>query len=456
MTASPYRVVSGGARTRVASVLAAAVSILVAQLALSGSALASTYSITPGGPPVTVTTTVADENATVTFAGTAGRRVSLRMTDVTMGTSTCCGVKVSILRPDGRALVSSVFVGTSGGFIDTKTLPSTGTYTVLVDPQKTATGSMTLELYDVPADDTGTIAPGGAPVTVSASVPGQNASLTFGGAAGQRVSLIVDPTCCSVQVSILKPNGSRLTSAFFGTAGGFVDTQILPQAGTYTITVDPQSIATGDVTVTLFAVPPDATGAIVPGGPEVTVTTTVPGQNARLTFSGARDQRVSLKVGLTCCVARVSILDPFGNTLVAPTFVGTLGGFIDTRTLAATGTYTIVVDPQGAATGSTAFTLYDVPPDPTVAATPGGANVTVTTTVPGQNARVTFAGTRDQRVSVRVGPTCCALAVSILAPDGSTLVSPKSISTGGGFVDPVALPASGTYTIVVDPQGQAT
>ncbi|MDQ3995189.1 MAG: hypothetical protein M3265_10385, partial [Actinomycetota bacterium] len=457
MSAASNAHTPGGRRglTRRLSLVFLLAGTLLATAATPSEAFASSYAMTPGGLPVTVTTTVPDENATATFSGIAGKRISLRMTDVTIGPSTCCSAKVSILKPDGKVLVAAAFVGTNGGFIDTKTLPTTGTYTILVDPQKAATGSMTLTLYDVPADDVDTIAPGGAAVTATAAVPGQNATLTFAGTAGQRVSLLVGATCCSVQVSISRPNGSRLTSAFFGTAGGFVDTQTLPQAGTYTISVDPQGFATGDVTLTLYDVPPDVVGTITPGGPEVTATTTVPGQNAKLTFAGTKDQRVSLKVGPTCCVTRVSIVDPFGNTLVAPTFIGTFGGFIDTKTLTATGTYTIVIDPQNGATGATTFTLYDIPPDPSASITPGGPAVTVTTTVPGQNAKLTFSGTTGQRISLGVGPACCSTNISILSPDGSTLVTPKSISTAGGFVDPFTLPATGTYTIVVDPQGLA-
>src|SRR5438093_7551519 len=76
-----------------------------------------------------------------------------------------------------------------GGFMDVKTLPTTGTYTIVVDNYTTTTGSITLTLYNVPADFTGTITPGGASVTVTTTTPGQNGQLTFAGTAGQRISL---------------------------------------------------------------------------------------------------------------------------------------------------------------------------------------------------------------------------------------------------------------------------
>ena len=73
--------------------------------------------------PVTVTTTVANENATLTFLGAAGQRVSLKVSGVTIGTSTTGSLKVSITKPDGTALVAATSMGTSGGYIDVKSLP---------------------------------------------------------------------------------------------------------------------------------------------------------------------------------------------------------------------------------------------------------------------------------------------------------------------------------------------
>ena len=187
--------------------------------------------IVAGGPPVTVTATQPGQNFLLAFEGAQGQRVSLRMTDVSIGTSSCCGSNVSIKKPDGSFLVPARQVGTSGAFIDAATLPAAGTYTVVVDPVGVATGSMTLTLYDVPADPTGTITAGGPPVSVSTSVPGQNALLTFSGAAGQRITLNIGSVAMSggngyVDVSMRKPDGTNLASAtYVNSGGGFINTQ---------------------------------------------------------------------------------------------------------------------------------------------------------------------------------------------------------------------------------------
>jgi len=189
----------------------------------------------------------------------------------------------------------------------------------------------------------------------------------------------------------------------------------------------------------------------VAGGGSVTLTTTVPGENARLTFAGTAGQRISLRIA-SCCVTKISILSPDGTALVAATSFGAGTGFVDTRTLPATGTYTIVVDPQGDATGDMTLTLYDVPPDATGTIAAGGA-ATVTTTTPGQNVRLTFSGTAGDGVKLALGPfNCCSTRVSILNPDGTTLVAPTAFNPDGGSVF-ARLPATGTYVVFVDPQG---
>jgi hypothetical protein len=432
--------------------------LAAALLVLVGSpADAATATIAPGGAPVTVTIATAFEDATVTFTGVAGQRVSLRMTSVTIGPSTCCSTRVSLRKPDGTTLVAPVYVGTNGGFVDATTLPVAGTYSIFVDPQGASTGSMTLTLYNVPADATATIVPGGAAVTATTTTPGQNARVTFTGTAGRRVSLSVGPACCATRVSILNPNGSTLAGpSLLGTAGGFVDVKTLSTSGTYAIVVDQQSWATGSVTLTLHDVPADVTGATSPGGPPVSFATTVPGQNARITFPGSAGGRVSMKLDTACCATRISVLKPDGTTLVAPVAIGTTGGFVDVATLPVTGTYSIVVDPQAAAAGTMTLTLYAVPPDVTGTIAPDGVPVTVTTSTPGQNGRVTFAATAGQRISLKIGPSCCSTRISILNPGGTTFVSPVTFWTTGGFVDTKTVPVSGTYTIVVDPQGVAT
>jgi subtilisin family serine protease len=447
---------------------AAAGPVTITATATTGSATANASSagdvpatIAPGGPAVTVTTTASGQNAELVFSGRAGERVSAALTGVSMGTSTCCGAVVSILAPDGSTVGSAKLVGTTGGFMDTRSLPADGLYTILVDPQGQATGSMTLTLYDVPDDAQTAVTPGGPAVTVTTTVPGQNGAATFTAAAGSRVSLklsgstIGSSSCCAALVTVRDPAGKAVSpSAYVGTSGAFVDAMTLTASGTYTIAVDPQGAATGSLTITAFDVPADAAAATTPGGPAATVANSVPGQNMRVSFPGSAGERISLRTSASSLsFVLMSVRTPGGGTVGSQAVFGTAGTFVDTQTLPASGTYTIVLDPQGAITGSVSVTIYDVPPDATATITPGGPGVSLQMPVPGQNGSATFAGQAGQRVSLRIAPSTVSFAqVKILRPDGGAVAGPVYAGTSGAFVDTVALPVSGTYTITVDPQ----
>jgi len=288
-----------------------------------------------------------------------------------MGTSTCCGALVSITAPGGATVGAVTFVGTSGGFMDTRSLPADGVYTIVITPQNQVTGSMTLALYDVPADASADVTPGGAPVTVTTTVPGQNAVATFSGVAGARVSLrlagssLGSSTCCAALVTLRDPTGKALTpSSYVGTTGSFIDATTLPSTGTYTIAVDPQGAVTGSLTLTVYAVPPDATATATPGGAGVAIANSVPGQNMRLTFLGTAGQRISLKASASnLSYVFMSIQRPDGATLGSQAVFGLNGTYVDTVVLPGSGTYSILLDPQAAITGGATINIYDVPPD---------------------------------------------------------------------------------------------
>jgi hypothetical protein len=359
--------------------------------------------------------------------------------------------------------------GRNGLFVDTKVLPATGTYNVVVDPLGMEMGSATVTLYDVPADASASMTVGGPPVTVSAgSVPGQNAVVRFDGVAGQRVLLkasgvtVGTSTCCSLKLSI----AGVTTPVLMGRNGGIVDTVRLPSSGTYSVVVDPQGMDSGSVTLQAYNVPEDVTGSIAPGGAPVSVSVGSPGQNARLSFPGVAGQRVSVKLSgvtmgtSTCCSSKVGILKPDGSSLVFGTLFGTNGGFVDTKVLPVGGTYTLVLDPQGMDVGSATATLYDVPPDVTGSLSVGGPGVNVSLGTPGQNAMLTFSGAAGQRVSVRASgvtvgtSTCCSFVLSVKRPDGVTVGS-TLFGTNGGTL-PVTLSVAGSYAVVVDPQAAGT
>jgi YD repeat-containing protein len=420
-------------------------------------------SITPGGPPVTVSTTVPGQDARLTFTGTANQRVSLLATNVTYSAT------VNLVNPSGTTQATigiAPACGTSSVcFMDTQVLATAGTYTLWVRHSGSSFGSATIQLYDVPADATATVTIGGSPASIATTVPGQNASLTFGGTSGQKVSLSLSAgtyTNGYCNLTLKNPDGTTLTNAPGGCSGTtyYVDTVTLSQTGTFTIFIDPQGTKTGGVTVQVNS-DSDVTGTIIPGGPAVTVTTTAPGQDVRLTFSAAANQRVSLVTTNVTYSALVNLVRPNGTTqatILSAVGCSNPGCFMDTQVLATAGTYTLWVQHSGSSFGSATIQLYDVPADATATVTIGGSPASIATTVPGQNASLTFGGTSGQKVSLSfTAGTYSTCNLTIKNPDGTSLTTAYGGCAGAtNYVDTVTLSQTGTYTIFIDPQGAGT
>src|SRR4029079_1893372 len=243
--------------------------------------------ISANGSNVNVTTNTPGQNGRLTFSGSTNDRISLKVSSGPSGS-------VSILKPDGTALGSTSINVALTSFIDTQTLPSSGTYTVLVDYSSTQTGTVTLTMYTVPANASATITAGGSSVTLSSTTPGQNGAATFSGTSGHRMCVwITGVSVSSVNVSLKDPRGTVLGSQLLTVLGGFIEPQTLSTSGTHSIFVDPVGGNTGNVTLNLYDTPADVSGTLTVNGGGVGVTLSTPGQNGAYTFSGTASQQVT-------------------------------------------------------------------------------------------------------------------------------------------------------------------
>ena len=421
----------------------------------------ATAAVVPGDTAVTLATTVPGQNGVFTFSGTASQRVSFSFTAGTFGSSS--NATVTVRKPDGTALVNATSCGSSC-WIDTRTLPVTGAYTILMDPAGARVGSLTAQLYDVAADPVIATAIGAPAVAAQTTVPGQNARVTFSATAGQRISVQIagstyGSSSSSLSVSVLKPDGTTLISGTgVGSSGVLLGPITVTATGEHTVVLDPATALVGQATVRAYDVADVTVPATIGGGP-VTATTTTPGQNATVTFPAVAGQRVAVRVfgstyGSSSSSLSASLLKPDGTVLVSANGVGSGGLFIDARLLPADGTYTVLLDPAGSLTGSVQVEAISVPADSTAALSLDGTTVSVATTVPGQNAVVTFAGTAGQRVSLRFSNGSGSVYGTVSNPDGSVVKARWSIGSSD-FVDPLTLPATGTYTILLDPNTSA-
>lgn len=317
------------------------------------------------GPAVTAATTIPGQDVRLVFNAPvhAGQQIVLWATNVTNPTAT-----ISLVGPTGEPqplLPSNAFFINNNPpgqqfFLDQQTLLANGTYTVLVQHSGTNVGSETLRIASAP-DFVVPIVPGGPAVRIPAAgdtIIGENGRLTFSGLPGQKASISISggtypPAANSCLVSLKSPTSAIVSQGWNCGLGAntFVDSTTLNESGRYTVLVDPQGQSTGHTNVQVYTFS-DATGTVSIDGPAVTATTTVPGQDARYTFSAMAGQRVVLRItNVTNPSASVHILKPDGTTQVD------MGGinnnpagqtfFLDTQTLAAAGNYTVFVQHIG-------------------------------------------------------------------------------------------------------------
>ena len=319
-----------------------------------------TGSVAVGGN-ATVSISTAGQIGLLVFDANASQRVSVNFTNGTFPTQGCSW-SASLISPGGNTLASITPCSPVAGFIEPQILAQTGTYTVVVAPNSTSTGSINVSVLSV-SDFNAVITPGNS-VTVSLNTPGQNGYLTFAGSAGQRVSVNFTngtfPTQgCSWTATLIDPNGITLASeTSCSPAVGFIDATNLTVNGTYTIKVDPLGAGTGSITVALYTVV-DVTGSISIGGSPVTVNITTPGQNGLLTLSGTAGQQVSVAISNSnfgICNVTVDVLNPDGTILTAYGCFGSTGSFTSAA-FPTSGTYTLKIDGQGPAVGSVTVAL---------------------------------------------------------------------------------------------------
>jgi YD repeat-containing protein len=306
-------------------------------------------------------------------------------------------------------------------------------------------------------DSTGLVSFGVA-ATIPVNSAGKIAMRAFEGIQGHRasVSLTAGTFSAGGTVAIYGVYANKQPAGFAQT--GFLEPVALTATGTYTFVLAPNAPGTGSASVTVYDVPADVTGPIAPGS-GIPISLLTPGRNARLTFAGTAGNRVAVKTESTTTIPAglLKVLLPNGSPLGSVGFIAGNTGFLDTLPLPTSGTYTVLVDPNSANVGDTTVTLYSVPADTTGSVTINGQPPVPLTLVTGQNGSLTFTGTQNQQVTVRVtGNTMGSVNVKLkFVSGGSETILAQATSSGSNFdLLPATLPAQGTatYTITIDPQ----
>jgi RHS repeat-associated protein len=145
-------------------------------------------------------------------------------------------------------------------------------------------------------------------------------------------------------------------------ANDYLDTTALPSDGSYTVVFNPGGPDTGNATIAIYTVPADSSAPITVGGAPVTVSVSV-GQSAKLTFTGAASQKVSISItGNTAEASNcdlVTLTSPTGST-VSNGYACSASYSSGTLTLPSAGTHTLTFNPTAADSGSATIAVGSV------------------------------------------------------------------------------------------------
>ena len=395
---------------------------------------APTIALTAGSG-TTVTGTLASGLTTnlYTFSGTAGQRIYFQGLQDSPGSS----AYVYLYSPT-YSDISNQYAENSTQW----TLPGTGTYTVAVtgiNTTTTGTVGYQFELFDN-VNPTASLTLG-QEVTGTLANPGDQASYTFSGSAGQRVWFDGRVQANNVLAQLTSPDGGSVFNSYsYADEGPYV----LNQAGTYTLTVYSYSGYTGAYDFSLDDIGQAPAIALTPGSGTTVTGTLATGLTTDLyTFTGAAGQRIYFQ-GLQDSTAStaLAILYAPNNSYITEVYTENSGQW----TLPGTGTYTLAVyGNNSSASGPVAyqFTLYDNA-NPSTSLTLGSA-VTGMIANPGDEASYTFTGSPGQRVFYDGQSAASGIDAYFTNPSGNQVFNIGAAGDAGIYT----LSEPGTYTLTI-------
>ena len=387
------------------------------------------------------TVTTATQSDVYSFTGTAGERVYFRdLTD----SNGLTGAYWYLYGPTNQYVTES-YIGEDLA----ATLPSNGTYSLVVDNSASySTGTYSFEVFqNVNPIVTGTTLP----VTASGTIvnPGDEASYTFTGSAGQRI--FVNGLAASISgldAILTDPYGSTI---FNSTASSNEGPYTLTVPGTYTLMV--YSSGTSRATGSYDLVVEDAATAtpitLTAGSGTPVNGTLATGVTTNLySISGTAGERIYIKdlSDSPSYAAYATLYNP-ANSDVTSDYVD----YDNTYTFPSTGTYLLAVAGENASNKSVSygFEVYENV-NPTVTGTTLPLTASGTIANPGDEATYTFTGSAGQRIYVDgLAASISGLDAMLTDPYGNTILNSSTSSDDG----PYTLSLSGTYTLTVYSSG---
>ncbi|MEG3791447.1 IPT/TIG domain-containing protein [Lysobacter sp. CCNWLW3] len=415
-----------------------------------------------GGEPSAHATAAAGQNAYLSFSASAGQNLGLGISDLVVNGTTSGYSSIYVYRQDGSQLTSETCYQSNGGCeLDLLNLAA-GNYSVTLTAPASGNGTMSFKAT-LSAEATATLPLDGA-YALELPRRGQNGRYSFAGNAGQTLALriagqVTVPATRDVYYTISKPDGTLLQGAAINANGTF-NLARLPVSGTYSVFVDPYYGATATAQLNLLT---GVTSAATTGGDAVSLATVAAGQNAYLSFTASAGQNLGMGIsdlvvnGTTSGYSSIYVYRPDGSQLLSETCYQSNGGCeLDLNNLGA-GTYSVTLTAPTSGNGSMSFKAT-LSPEATALLQPDAA-YEMSLARRGQNGRYSFAANAGQTLALRIAsqvtvPAARDVYYTINKPDGS-LLQGAAVNAAGTF-NFANLPATGIYTVFVDPYYGAT
>jgi len=406
------------------------------------------------------------QDARLAFNASAGDSVAIDLSAASLQPRSQT-LPIKVYKPDDTALSTNSLSCAStapprSNFCELGTLPTSGTYSVWVNPAFGAYGSFNLTLKQGPVLQTSDPPTAFAPAGAS-----EIARFRFAGSAGQNVSVgvanlayVVGDQAAATYLKVYAPNQVEVgsNSCYLSWGGCRVVLANLSQTGTYSVVLQPPSAARISGNITLSS---DITGTLAPSVPQTLNARN--GQAARFLFAATAAESTSVKLfGLSTVPAgqsvSVNFYRPDGTALTSSNVGTPTAQIFNFASLPVTGNYEVVIIPSYGGSWQGILEL-----DPGTAIAIDGALVSPSSVNAGESLRYTFSATAGQGIEFGLtglaygSPNTDSTSVKIYNPSGGSLASPSCIAGGVGCEWPmISAPATGTYSLVITPPASST
>ena len=418
-------------------------------------ALQNVSIMTVNEPSLSMSTSYSGQPVIEAFTASAGENLEFALSNST-ATNSNQSLDLSVYDGDLQQLVGSaqcIQSEANGSCVAQLPNLAGGTYIVQVAPGNNGVTGTFNTTATLTQDQTASLSVN-VPLDISLPRPGSALRATFAGVVGQPLDLAETNITSgqTLDVNVYNPDGS-LNTGNEPAQDSTLNELSLPQTGEYTVYAQYQNGLPGSATLELL---PPVSGSLALGS-TTNFQTSEQGQNIILTFDAAAGQNLELalsSITSTSGTLNLAVYDSNGNYVNGQDcyqYPDYDNACVISLWDLASGAYTVVLSPyQESDLISADVTLTQ----DAVQSVAVNQPIPVHLDAPGQLQRLEFNGTADEPLDIAISnvstnPSGFAIGVSLLAPNGTQIDSDSYDISSAGALHEVALPQTGTYTILV-------